>query len=114
MTPARPRKISRLSANSLIGEPGIAPTEPGITFAPPYGHQRSARKKHGDAATRWWWGHLAAQANDLRKTGFTAVWLPPVLKTSAGAHPGSDGYGPFDDYESIGARPVPGGRPEGQ
>ena len=57
----------------------------------------------GDPATPWWWDHLAAQANDFRKAGFTAIWLPPVLKTSAGAHSGSDGYGPFDDYD-IGSK----------
>jgi alpha-amylase len=57
----------------------------------------------GEPATPWWWDHLAAQANDFRKAGFTAIWLPPVLKTSAGAHSGSDGYGPFDDYD-IGSK----------
>jgi len=57
----------------------------------------------GEAGVPWWWDHLAAQANEFRKIGFTAVWLPPVLKTSAGAHPGSDGYGPFDDYD-IGSK----------
>jgi galactose oxidase len=57
----------------------------------------------GEAGTPWWWDHLAAQANDLGNAGFTAIWLPPVLKTSAGVHPGSDGYGPFDDYD-IGSK----------
>ena len=42
----------------------------------------------GEAGTRWWWDHLAAQAHEFRKAGFTAIWLPPVLKTSAGVfHP---------------------------
>ena len=54
-------------------------------------------------ATPWWWDHLAAQANEFRKAGFTAVWLPPVLKTASGASPGADGYGVFDDYD-IGSR----------
>lgn len=53
----------------------------------------------GDAAIPWWWDHIAAQAADLRAAGFTAVWLPPVLKTSAGSKSGADGYGPFDDYD---------------
>src|SRR5437899_3016920 len=53
----------------------------------------------GNAAIPWWWDHLADQANALRLSGFTAVLLPPVVKTSAGAHPGADGYGPFDDYD---------------
>jgi galactose oxidase len=57
----------------------------------------------GDSKTPWWWDHLAAQANDFRTAGFSSVWLPPVLKTSAGARPGSDGYGPFDDYD-IGSK----------
>src|SRR5438105_12977476 len=57
----------------------------------------------GEARTPWWWDHLAAQAHEFRKAGFTAIWLPPVLKTSAGANPGSDGYGPFDDYD-IGSK----------
>ena len=57
----------------------------------------------GDPKTPWWWDRLAAQANDFRAAGFTAIWLPPVLKTSAGVHSGSDGYGPFDDYD-IGSK----------
>jgi hypothetical protein len=57
----------------------------------------------GDATIDWWWDHLAKQANELRQAGFTAIWLPPVLKTSAGDKPGSDGYGPFDDYD-IGSK----------
>ena len=57
----------------------------------------------GDPSIDWWWDHLAGQANDLRRAGFTAVWLPPVLKTSDGDKPGSDGYGPFDDYD-IGSK----------
>jgi galactose oxidase len=57
----------------------------------------------GDASIAWWWDHLASQANLLRRAGFTAIWLPPVLKTSDGDKPGSDGYGPFDDYD-IGSK----------
>jgi hypothetical protein len=57
----------------------------------------------GDVSVPWWWDHLAAQANDFRQAGFTAVWLPPVLKTASGESPGADGYGPFDDYD-IGSR----------
>jgi galactose oxidase len=63
----------------------------------------------GDAAIDWWWDHLAKQANELRESGFTAVWLPPVLKTSDGDKPGSDGYGPFDDYD-IGSKNQKGSR----
>jgi galactose oxidase len=57
----------------------------------------------GDLTIDWWWDHLARQANELRQSGFTAIWLPPVLKTSDGDKPGSDGYGPFDDYD-IGSK----------
>src|SRR5580698_597237 len=60
----------------------------------------------GDPAVPAWWDHLASQANSLRTAGFTAVWLPPVLKTASGENPGADGYGPFDDYD-IGSRHHP-------
>jgi alpha-amylase len=35
----------------------------------------------------------------LRLSGFSALLLPPVLKTNAGAAADADGYGPFDDYD---------------
>jgi hypothetical protein len=47
--------------------------------------------------------HLAAQAKPLSLAGFTAVWLPPVLKSASGSTPGADGYGPFDVYD-IGSK----------
>src|SRR3954451_23554399 len=53
----------------------------------------------GNRRIPWWWDHLASQANAFRNAGFTAVLLPPVCKTNAGAFPGADGYGPFDDYD---------------
>src|SRR5205085_11337052 len=56
-----------------------------------------------DQTVAWWWDHLAVQANALAQVGFTAVWLPPALKSSAGVSPGADGYGPFDDYD-IGSK----------
>ena len=64
----------------------------------------------GDPAILWWWDHLAAQARALSVAGFTAVWIPPVLKTASGAGPGADGYGPFDDYD-IGSRNQKGSTP---
>lgn len=64
----------------------------------------------GDTTIDWWWDHLAIQANQLRQAGFTAIWLPPVLKTSDGNKPGSDGYGPFDDYD-IGSKNQKGSIP---
>lgn len=57
----------------------------------------------GDASVPWWWDHLAGQAGALRRLGFSAIWLPPVLKTDQGSKPGADGYGPFDDYD-IGSK----------
>ena len=65
-------------------------------LAVPYPHD-------GDNSIPWWWERLARQASQLSRSGFTAVLLPPVLKTSAGAFPGADGYGPFDDYD-IGSK----------
>jgi alpha-amylase len=53
----------------------------------------------GNRRVPWWWDHLASQANSFRQAGFTAILLPPHLKTNAGAFPGADGYGPFDDYD---------------
>jgi alpha-amylase len=47
----------------------------------------------------WWYDHLAKQANEFAKAGFTALLLPPVCKTNAGAFPGADGYGVYDDYD---------------
>ena len=64
----------------------------------------------GDATTPWWWDHLTAQASSFRQAGFTAIWLPPVLKTASGAGPGADGYGTFDDYD-IGSKSQKGSTP---
>jgi alpha-amylase len=64
----------------------------------------------GDPTIPWWWDHLAAQARAFSLAGFSAIWLPPVLKTSSGPGPGADGYGPFDDYD-IGSRLQKGAMP---
>jgi glycosidase len=64
----------------------------------------------GDKTIPWWWDHLAAQANAFRQAVFTAVWLPPVLKTSAGVTKAADGYEPFDDYD-IGSKKQMGSVP---
>ncbi len=47
----------------------------------------------------WWYDHLAHQANEFAKIGFTAILLPPLCKTISGAQPGADGYGIYDDYD---------------
>lgn len=51
----------------------------------------------GTSTAPWWWDHLSGQANALKLAGFSAVWIPPVLKGAAGGY--SDGYDPFDDYD---------------
>jgi alpha-amylase len=51
----------------------------------------------------WWWDHLASQAADFRRSGFSAVLLPPVTKTASGAAPDADGYGLYDTYD-IGSK----------
>jgi galactose oxidase len=64
----------------------------------------------GDASIPWWWDHLASQANALRQVGFTAIWLPPVLKAAEGVGVEADGYGTFDDYDN-GSRNQKGATP---
>lgn len=51
----------------------------------------------GTSTAPWWWDHLSAQANALKLSGFSAIWIPPVLKGASGGY--SDGYDPFDDYD---------------
>ena len=53
----------------------------------------------GDRQVPWWWDRIASQASAFRAVGFTAILIPPVLKTQSGASPGADGYGVFDDYD---------------
>ncbi|WP_284945358.1 alpha-amylase domain-containing protein [Acidisoma cladoniae] len=64
----------------------------------------------GDPTILWWWDHLTTRANALGRAGFTAVWLPPVLKANGGAKPDADGYRPFDDYD-IGSKDQMGALP---
>ena len=51
----------------------------------------------GTANAPYWWDNLAGKANEIKKAGFTAIWLPPVIKGSSGGY--SMGYDPFDDYD---------------
>ncbi len=53
----------------------------------------------GNRRVPWWWDHLASSAASFRAAGFTAILLPPALKTSNGALPGAVGYNVFDDYD---------------
>jgi alpha-amylase len=51
----------------------------------------------------WWWDHLAQQAAEFRRCGFSAVLLPPVCKSQSGSAPDADGYGLYDNYD-IGSK----------
>jgi alpha-amylase len=53
----------------------------------------------GNRNVAWWWDRIASQASAFRNAGFTAILLPPALKTNGGAFPVADGYGVFDDYD---------------
>jgi alpha-amylase len=44
-----------------------------------------------------WWDNLSEKAHEMRSAGFTAVWIPPVLKGASGGF--STGFDPFDDYD---------------
>jgi multidrug efflux pump subunit AcrB len=46
----------------------------------------------GDDSVPWWWDHLATQAAAFREAGFSAIWLPPPPKSSAGASQGADDF----------------------
>lgn len=50
---------------------------------------------------KYWWDRLAEESSSLSESGFTAVWIPPVLKGASGGF--SNGYDPFDDYD-IGSK----------
>jgi alpha-amylase len=52
-----------------------------------------------DPATDWWWDHLAKQADELARLGFTALWLPPVYKAQQGVSEAGLGYSVYDDYD---------------
>ena len=55
----------------------------------------------GQANAPWWWDHLASQAQELHQSGFTSIWIPPVVKGANAQY--SVGYDPFDDYD-IGSK----------
>jgi alpha-amylase len=60
-------------------------------------YYKGAPTPGGDPKKPFWYDHLAAQASTLRAAGFTAVWLPPVIKADSGGF--SDGFDPYDDYD---------------
>jgi alpha-amylase len=55
----------------------------------------------------WWYDWIAAQAHELKGTGFTAILYPPVCKTEGGHSRNADGYGVFDQYD-LGSKPQRG------
>ena len=57
----------------------------------------------GDPAMPWWWDHLASQANDLARAGFSAIRLPAPQKGASGSF--SSGYDLFDDYD-LGSKKI--------
>jgi len=62
----------------------------------------------GSAAAPFWWDRLAQQAQSFQQAGFTAIWLPPILKGNSGGF--SVGYDPFDDYD-LGSKVQKGSLP---
>ena len=57
--------------------------------------------RDAEAPGKAWWDNLAEKAHEMRSFGFTAIWIPPVLKGDVGGF--STGYDPFDDYD-IGSK----------
>ncbi len=57
----------------------------------------------GDSTIPWWYDKISMLASSWAGNGVTDVLFPNSLKTNAGAFPGADGYGPFDDYD-IGSK----------
>jgi alpha-amylase len=51
----------------------------------------------------WWYDHIARNAAQYKKLGFTHILLPPPTKTQGGHSNDADGYGKFDDYD-IGSK----------
>jgi alpha-amylase len=58
----------------------------------------------------WLWDFLASAAADLRRSGFTALQLPPASKAQGGEGAGCDGYGVFDPRD-LGVKPQQGSIP---
>jgi alpha-amylase len=54
----------------------------------------------GDHSIPWWYDKIATLAQGWAKNGITDVLFPNPLKTNAGAYPGADGYGVFDDMDT--------------
>ena len=57
--------------------------------------------RDAEAPGKAWWDNLSEKAHEMRSFGFTAIWIPPVLKGDVGGF--STGYDPFDDYD-IGSK----------
>ena len=58
----------------------------------------------------WLWDFIAGEAAALRRSGFSAIQLPPASKAQGGAGAGCDGYGVFDPRD-LGSKPQQGSNP---
>ena len=84
-------------ACGLVRPVAAAPSQPGVILQGFYWNVPCPGLDH---SSTWWWDRLAMQAHDLRSAGFTAVWLPPALKSwGYGRGLASCGYDPYDDYD---------------
>lgn len=90
-----PRKLLVLLGIAIVAMQGLPPAQAGVLLQGFYTDVPSPAA--GSSSSVWWWDGLASQANAFKQAGFTAVWLPPVLKGAAGGYSG--GYDPFDDYD---------------
>lgn len=96
---AWPRSIVKLGATAALATSLATGSQAGVLLQGFYWDVPSPAA--GNSSAPWWWDHLGGQANALASAGFSAVWIPPVLKGAAGGY--SDGYDPFDDYD-IGSK----------
>lgn len=93
------RRTAFVVAVAIFAAQGLTPARAGVMLQGFYTDVPSPAA--GGGAVPWWWDRMGGQANSLRLAGFTAVWVPPVLKGAAGGY--SNGYDPFDDYD-IGSK----------
>lgn len=89
------RKTAGLLAFAFVALSLLSPTQAGVMLQDSYHDVPSPGA--GNSTAAWWWSKMATQANSLKLAGFTAIWIPPVLKGAGGGY--SNGYDPFDDYD---------------
>ena len=89
-------KIKRLGTALFIAAIILVTYSPARAGVLMQGYFRDAK-----AQGKSWWDNLSEEAREMRSAGFTAVWIPPVLKGASGGF--STGFDPFDDYD-IGSK----------